>query len=174
MSSPHIFINQTRKVNIMNETVESIFTQMFAPVPIPQEVKTLYEKVKFYSDRITQPEMRPLDLVLIASMATNGKDIAIPEQKKTIAPVVDTSEPEQITETASEAKTETIEISAPLGVMDVPAVPKPPSEVELQRLTYHELRAFCKDSLGWNPRFMKKAEMIQLIVSGEYLKFRKN
>jgi len=172
MSSPHIFINQTRKVNTMNETVESIFTQMFAPTPIPQEVKTLYEKVRFYSDRIDQPIMRPLDLVLIAAMVGNLKtSIVIPADKKLIDVAVDTSESE--TETASEAKTETVEIPAPLGVMDVPAIPKPSSEVELQRLTYQELRAYCRDSLGWNPKFMTKADLINMVVSGEYLKFRK-
>ena len=170
MSCPHLFINQTRKVNTMNETVESIFTQMFAPASIPQEVKALYEKVRFYSDRIDQPIMRPLDLVLIAAMATSGKEIAIPEKKKTIAPVVDTSEPEQITETASQA---TVETPAPLGVMDVPAIQKPPTEMELQRLTYQELRAFCRDSLGWNPKIMTKVSLINMVVSGEYLKLKK-
>lgn len=172
MSSPHLCINQTRKVNTMNETVESIFTQMFAPAEIPQEVKTLYEKVRFYSDRIDQPIMRPLDLVLIAAMATPANTNLIPQKEKVIPPVaVDTSEP--VTETSSDAKNETLETSAPLGPMDVPAVNKPPSEVELQRLTYQELRIYCRDTLGWNPKFMSKADMIKLVVSGEYLKFRK-
>jgi hypothetical protein len=157
----------------MNETVESIFTQMFAPAEIPQKVKDLYEKVRFYSDRIDQPIMRPLDLVLIAAMATQTNTNLIPQQEKIIAPLVDTSEPEQITETKSDAKLETLETPAPLGVMDVPAVNKPPSEVELQRLTYPELRIYCRDTLGWNPPFQTKADMIKKVVSGEYLKFRK-
>jgi hypothetical protein len=156
----------------MNETVESIFTQMFAPAEIPQEVKTLYEKVRFYADRIDQPIMRPLDLVLIAAMATPAKTDLEPKQEKVIPPAVDTSEPEQ-TEEATQAKTETVETLAPLGPMDVPAVVKPPQEIELQRLTYHELRTYCRDSLGWNPKFMTKADLINMVVSGEYLKLRK-
>lgn len=168
---PPVFINQTRKVNTMNETVESIFTQMFAPAEIPLEVKVLYEKVRFYSDRIDQPIMRPLDLVLIAAMATSGKMTIQPEPKKTIPVTVNTTEPEA--EEQTEQDTQAAPLPPPLGVMDVPAVNKPPSEVELQRLTYPELRIYCRDTLGWNPKFMSKADMIKMVVSGEYLKFRK-
>ena len=56
----------------MNDKVEEIYTQMFAPNPIPQSVIDLYERFVFLGNRIDVPNVNLGALVIIAALATKS------------------------------------------------------------------------------------------------------
>ena len=53
----------------MNDRVEEVYTQMFAPQPIPQSVREMYERAVFLANRI-DCQLTMGALVLIAASAT--------------------------------------------------------------------------------------------------------
>lgn len=75
----------------MNDNVESIYTQMFAPNPIPKSVRELFDKTNFYASRVDAQQMTPPFLALIAAVAT-ATPVKIATEKPETRPVVDTSE----------------------------------------------------------------------------------
>lgn len=145
----------------MNEQVETIYTQMFAPEPIPQSVREMYDRAKFLADRVDSPNISVGGLILIAVTATKSAKKPVGRPRKISE--VDTDEvgetlPVQTyTDTQAadaqkpaEPQTATGSMDAPLGKMDVPA----PPETALQRgmsvrrlnlLTRPELRAHAKE-----------------------------
>ena len=56
----------------MNEQVETIYAQMFAPEPVPQKVKDLFEKVNFYLNRIDSPQLHPRELAILPSFSDSS------------------------------------------------------------------------------------------------------
>ena len=166
----------------MNDTVESIYEQMFAPNEIPQEVVELYDRTKFFADRIDQPQMHSSMLALIGAVATMGK-VKINKPKPQTEMLIDTSEDEKDTETGSseeidEKDTETASEptlepgynSTPTGPMDAPAQPENlnPGRTEsyLQRLTATELRAHAKEFYKWTPPInLSKAKLVKGILN---------
>lgn len=146
----------------MNDTVESIYAQMFAPNPIPQKVVELFDKTNFYASRIDAPKMHPAMLALIAAIAQDGKPIKKPTQ---VPKEIDTTEEtasdenedmaENETRTASEPPLEPGFNSTPTGPMDAPAKPETLNigrqQEALMRLSVPELRAHSKDFYRWNP-----------------------
>lgn len=152
----------------MNETVEAIFAQMFAPQPVPEEVKQIYERTKKLADRIDQMNMRPLDFALMAGIAITFRK-SVMETPTTKTPgIVDTSE-EQETETGSdEDENDQTQIRTATGPMDAPALKKKPERAVLETLSANELRTYCKEEFQWSPPFMAKKKLIDKIMSGKF------
>ncbi len=74
----------------MNDKVQEIFTQMFAPHEIPQPVIDMYNRTKFLADRVDAPIIPISGLVLIAATAT--KTAAMSASKPIEPAEVDTKE----------------------------------------------------------------------------------
>lgn len=148
----------------MNDKVETIYTQMFAPHPIPQSVLDLYARAKFLADRIDNPNISVGGLVLIAAIATKSAKSSI---SKPIEPAeIDTDTVSETLSVKQDAVTTGATVlapqtppeqtpaprtmDAPLGLMDAPATPEPAlqrgmSEKRLMLLTPPELRAHAKE-----------------------------
>jgi hypothetical protein len=130
----------------MNENVEAIYTQMFAPNPIPDEVKEMFDRVNFLASRIDAQAMRPTELAMIAAVAISTKitpKYAGP--KPAPALTVDTTEQEpEPEETEQPARAPT----TLTGPMDAPSKPRKDAGktiVELQSMEARELRAHVKE-----------------------------
>ena len=117
----------------MNDRVEEIYTQMFAPQPIPQSVQELYKRTHFLANRI-DCQLTVGALVLVAALATKS---AVASVSKPAEPeVVDTNEVnETLTaqpdvaasnvtvatpQTAAEMTNQAAALLGPLGPMDAP------------------------------------------------------
>lgn len=148
----------------MNDQVEAIFTQMFAPGKIPQSVVDMYDRTKFLADKVDAPIIPVSGLVLIAASATKT---AVTSLSKPIDPAeVDTKEvsetlpvqpDEDVQSTAPETPVEQTSsdgpMDAPRGAMDAPTTPEPElqrgmSEKRLMMLTAAELRAHALEFYG--------------------------
>jgi hypothetical protein len=145
----------------MNETVESIFGQMFAPNEIPQQVVDLYARTKFFLNRIDVPDIPTGILPIIAAVATSqpAQQVEIPNAK--LPATIDTTEDQPIAETEPAQPSGTqvqtgppVPGGAPTGPMDAPAtaLKNPATETALMRMTKAELRAHCRDVLKYRPR----------------------
>jgi len=151
----------------MNETVEAIFTQMFAPQPVPDEVKQLYERAKKLADRIDQMNMRPLDFAIMAAVAISFRKSVMETTTTKTSGIVDTSEEDE-TETGSvEDENDQPQTRTGTGPMDAPALRKKPERAVLETLTNNELRTYCEEEFKWKPPFMKKSKIIDKIMAGK-------
>lgn len=141
----------------MNDQVETIYKQMFAPHPIPQSVLDLYKRAKFLADRIDNPNITVGGLVLIAATATGSAKTSVSNTPEEIDETLTTQTDADVHDTAPQTAAETLSatgaMDAPLGKMDAPTKP----ETDLQRgmsikrlmkLTAPELRAHAKEFYG--------------------------
>ena len=150
----------------MNDNIEAVFSQMFAPQPIPTGVAEAYKRAQFYASRIDAPLMRPMDLVLIATNATTSE--TPPATKAPLPLVIDTSE-DEIDETESvqpEAVSDPPQAIG--GIMDAPATPGQEKgakkDLQLQSMSATELQAHLRDCYQHNVYLgLGKAKMIHLI-----------
>jgi len=167
----------------MNERVEEIYNQMFAPEPIPTAVVKTFEKVKKFGDRLDSPPMRPLDLALIAAIATNQK----PREVGTYEPEeeIDTTEPdpdEDDMEAKADAEDETDPKGTsqpqnpshgPTGRMDAPAKPSKNGKVKsaymMRKMSLPELRVHAKEMYGFKVGNRKKSQIINELVKRDPL-----
>ncbi|MCJ7829006.1 MAG: hypothetical protein MUP81_04620 [Dehalococcoidia bacterium] len=171
----------------MNENIEEIYTQMFAPQPIPQAVKELYARAQHFADRIDSPQMPMSMLVTIAACATvTGKtkpvNVDIDEVDETIPVQPDSYASNEATGTPpvpSNGETDTNDALESSGVatgpMDVPAVVHQGDDArrynDLIRMTVLELREHAKEFYGYRPRLgYKKPKIIDLIMHRKPIK----
>jgi hypothetical protein len=139
----------------MNEQVETIYTQMFAPNPIPQQVIDLFDRINFCCSRIDAPNaMRATQLAIIggigAFLAAKGEPL--PPQMPKPTELIDTTEPptRTTTQVAPPADT-TSQNRAPTGPMDAPARPTNKPEVTaaaLATMAPAELREHARQCFG--------------------------
>lgn len=152
----------------MNDRVQDIFTQMFAPSKIPQSVIDMYDRTKFLADKVDAPIIPVSGLVLIAASATKNATTSV---SKPIEPAeVDTKEvsetlPVQTDEGIQDEALETpVEptsggepMDAPRGKMDAPTTPVPElqrgmSRKRLMKLEKAELVAHVKEFYNFEIR----------------------
>lgn len=159
----------------MNQTVEAIYAEMFAPHAIPIEVINLYDKINFFVKRAGLPGMRKIDMCMIAGIALN-KPVKLTENTRKDLDgheIVDTSEDQEIdspiqdaemvsfTDTGTSQATPLDDLPAPPDEgkkMDAPKAPDPNNkrkgniETLLERMTRDELLAhatgICKISIN--------------------------
>ena len=151
----------------MNDTVEAIYTQMFAPSPIPQSVINLYDRTCFLANRIDSPNIPISGLIIIAACATKGIKTSVSEP--VIPEMVDMTETVPFqkdigleTEPEKQTPPQRPDSSAgdehgPMGVMDAPPGPEPQmqrgmSYKRLMKLSKDELRAHAKEFYGVEPK----------------------
>jgi len=84
----------------MNEQIQAIYIQMFAPDPIPEAVKEAFKRTAFLANRIDATMFRPTELAVIAGAAIQGtmapqkaKEVSANKPIDTSGPPVDTWEP---------------------------------------------------------------------------------
>jgi hypothetical protein len=153
----------------MNEQVEEIYTRMFAPNDIPQPVVELFNRTKFFLDRV-DARISPSVLGVIAATATTPtQQAALPTPK--LPDEIDLSEPEAPAPTAEEIAQ--ISNAAPVpgvptGPMDAPITQteaNPKTELQLQAMKATELKAHAKEFFkkDW-PLRMGKKQMIKAIM----------
>ena len=176
----------------MNETVESIFAQMFAPNEIPQSVVELFDKANFFVSRIDAPAMRvPLMAVIAAIATTRGSNVQGPLPKAKLPDEIDTSEqaepvkvertlpdeiattepvqaPETVVTGQSATEPPTTAPGVPTGPMDAPAtiLKAPKTALCLAQMTKDELREHANQVLGYRLRITySKQQMIDKIMA---------
>ena len=117
----------------MNDRVEEIYTQMFAPQPIPQSVLELFDRTNFLANRI-DCQLTVGALVLIAALATKSAATAVSklvepevvdtnEVNETLKPqtdVVTSNDTDVAPQTAAETTNQAAALLGPLGPMDAP------------------------------------------------------
>lgn len=153
----------------MNQTVEAIYAEMFAPHAIPIEVINLYDKINFFVKKEGLPGMRKFDMCMIAGIALN-KPVKLTEKtKRDEQDIVDTSEDFDIDnpvesaqmiiddETSTFEDSPTDDLPAPPDngkKMDAPKAPDPNNkrkgnlETLLGRMTKDELLAHATGICG--------------------------
>jgi hypothetical protein len=155
----------------MNQAVENIYAEMFAPHAIPIEVITLYDKVNYFVKKEGLPGMRKFDMCMIAGIALN-KPVKRDENTKQDLDgheIVDTSEDFDIDNPIENAEmivddaessfepTPLDDLPAPPdegGKMDAPKAPDPNQkrkghiEALLSKMTKDELLAHATDICG--------------------------
>jgi len=151
----------------MNEQVEMIYEQMFAPQPIPQSVKTLFDRTNFFLNRI-DGQMRTGNLALIAALATVGKVPTVEQPEAGGTEIVDTSEIGEIspvqpnvslyvnnpTEKTIKPMNSSVPQTSvgPTGLMDAPNTPdvgRQAKRIELlQGMSKQELYAHAEEFYG--------------------------
>jgi hypothetical protein len=153
----------------MNEQVEEIYTRMFAPNDIPQPVVDLFNRTKFYLDRV-DARISPSVLGLIAAVATTTtQQQALPQPK--VPDEIDLSEPETPAPTAEEIgqiSNDSPAPGVPTGPMDAPITQTkgdPKTDLQMQHMTASELKAHAKEFFNkdW-PLRMGKKQMIKAIT----------
>jgi len=178
----------------MNDTVESIYTQMFAPQPIPQAVIDLFDKTNFFASRIYAQQMTPAFLALLAAVATTGTVTfapvkpTIPSQINTNEDVSETLQVQQAvtfvhdtpTQTAVETITGEQRPDAPpetthglTGPMDAPegGTHRGIDEVALYKLSVPELKAHAKEFYGYEaPKQFGHKKIIPIIKAMKPIK----
>jgi hypothetical protein len=165
----------------MNEKVEEIYTQMFAPQEIPQAVRDLYARAQRFADRIDSPQMPVSMLVTIAACATvtaksaKPAKVDIDEVGETIPVQPDSYASNEAPEPSAERSNDEVDPNAPpeggaaaTGPMDVPAVHHKGDELkmvkDLMRMTKDELRAHAKEFYGYRPRLnYSKNKIIEML-----------
>jgi hypothetical protein len=165
----------------MNEKVEEIYTQMFAPQEIPQAVRDMYARAQRFADRIDSPQMPVSMLVTIAACATvTGKSakpakVDIDEVSETVPAQPDSYASNEAPEPSNERSKDEVDPNAPpeggkpaTGPMDVPAVHHKGDELkmlrDLMRMTKAELRAHAKEFYGYRPRLnYSKNKIIEML-----------
>lgn len=168
----------------MNERVTEIYTQMFAPQPIPQSVKEMYERTVFFANRIDATMFKPTELAIIAGAATQGKMEVQKAAAVAANEPVDTSEPSPPTvppptapapapETPVDGQTPEPEPKTP-GIMDARHKPdrkrRGLAATKMLKLTVKELRVHAKENYGWTPPTQyKKPEIIAVLQHKEPL-----
>lgn len=171
----------------MNDKVEEIYEQMFAPNPIPDCVRAAFESVNKHASRVDAGLMRPLDLAIIASIGLSGAmpttvAVAYPPQEHD--GLIDTVEgdeeqpvpaPTRFTEPLKDADrtSEPVLTShGPTGPMDAPSKPvkKGTSKYAMQKMSLHELRVHAREFYGYKPKLsMGKGKLIKALAEREPL-----
>ncbi|MHC4625069.1 MAG: hypothetical protein ACYS4W_14340 [Planctomycetota bacterium] len=173
----------------MNDSIRDLYTQMFAPQPIPQSVLDLYERTKHLSDRITAPVLPVYVLVLIAATATKSVKTSIsdpivpealekPKIEETLPPQLDfvatDVTPEPFQKPAEDDKTAQDYVPTPTGPMDAPAKPDPKKgmgRVRLMRLSAVELRVHAKEFYGIEAKkYWTKKKLVDLLHASRPIK----
>lgn len=178
----------------MNEQVEEIYTQMFAPEPIPKAVKVAFDRTNFLANRIDAQLFRGTELAIIAGAATQSMPTPKPKAAQVTSEDVpiDTSEVPpggapsvEITEPAPDATPEQSEadrmaeqkpVEIPTtgrtGPMDAP--PRPDKKrrglaaTKMLKLTTKELKVHAEQVYGWKPpTSYKKPEIIAVLKTKE-------
>lgn len=158
----------------MNQTVENIFAEMFAPNAIPIEVIELYDKVNFFVARMGLGGMKRSDLCMIAAIALSRPPVRSSADKDIDGhELVDTSEDTDIKnpvepvemydeddgddEDEGNPPTPVDDLPPappPSGKMDAPKAPDPGKkrkakiELLLMKMTNDELFTHAKDVCG--------------------------
>lgn len=173
----------------MNDKVEEIYEQMFAPEPIPDCVRTAFETVNRYASRIDAGMMRPVDLAIIAAMGLGESApamVTIPSEPPQHEGLIDTVEGDDDTQVPAstrfpgaltplgEASEATLPSHGPTGPMDAPAKPSEKrrglSQYAMQRMSITELRAHAKEFYGFHPKLkMGKMKLIAALKEKEPL-----
>jgi len=162
----------------MNQTVENIFADMFAPKAIPIEVINLFDKVNYFVQKSGLPGLRRIDMCIIAGLALD-RGVKLQEREtrdldgSEIVDTSDTEEPDSPVENVEmyvddateqdeiEAFDPTAELPPPPeegAKMDAPKAPDPQNkrkaniEVLLERMTTPELLSHAKDICGITPQ----------------------
>ena len=162
----------------MNQTVENIFAEMFAPKAIPIEVINLYDKVNYFIKKSGLPGMRKIDMCIIAGLALD-RGIKLQEKETRDLDgneIVDTSEVDEvpnpvdkvdvyINDGTEEEEIQTFDPTSELpppptegAKMDAPKSPDPKGkrkaniEALLERMTTAELLSHAKDICGISPQ----------------------
>lgn len=165
----------------MNENIEEIYTQMFAPQPIPQAVKELYARAQHFADRIDSPQMPMSMLVTIAAIATvtgktNPVKVDIDEVDDTIPVQPDSYASNEATDALPEPSNVEVDTDDALessgvatGPMDVPAVVHQGDDArrykDLIRMSAGDLRAHAREFYGYRPRLnYKKSRIIDELM----------
>jgi len=170
----------------MNDRVEEIYEQMFAPDPIPDCVRSAFETVNRYASRIDAGMMRPVDLAIIAAMGL-GETVPATAPVASAPPqhdgLIDTGEEGTVPEPtqaagqqtpAGDTSGATLPSHGPTGPMDAPAKPSEKrrglSQYAMQRMSITELRAHAKEFYGFHPKLkMGKIKLIQALKEKEPL-----
>jgi hypothetical protein len=129
----------------MNENVETIFAQMFAPQPIPQQVINLFDRANLLASRIDAQQMRAADLALIGAIGSIEE--AVEQFKTPVSQTVDTSEPEP---DDGPPVPDALPQGQP-GQMDAPGRPTQITSLtrqQMQKMTAPELRAHAREFYG--------------------------
>ncbi len=175
----------------MNDQVEEIYQHMFAPNPIPQSVRTLYDVTNKYISRV-DAQMRTANLAVIAGLAVvldRGKPESAPTTSVAgLSPtdVIDTTEPDAdvpvpAPETPAEGITgaespvgATSPAHGPTGPMDAPSRPSKNrrglSKIKMNKLTLPELKEHARQIYGYKPKTNeRKKNLIAILGSKEPL-----
>lgn len=148
----------------MNQTVENIYAEMFAPKAIPIEVIMLYDKVNFFVKKTGLPGMRKIDMCIIAGLALH-RGVKLQENERRDLDgqeIIDTSDADETANPVERAEmivdddessfepTPLDDLPAPPdegGRMDAPKAPDPNNkrkasiEKLLEKMTRDELLA---------------------------------
>lgn len=169
----------------MNDRVEEIFKQMFAPKAIPFSVRNLFEQANFLGSRIDATAMRPIDLAIIGAIGTATTQMATGLERVAIGALVDAGMPitapdvSEEPQTPSEGDNDTslteATITGPTGPMDVPSKPDKKRRglgvIKLQKMTVKELRVHALEFYGYKvPLQHRKPEIIAILGSKEPIK----
>ena len=158
----------------MNERIEEIYTQMFAPQPIPQSVIRLYDKVKHFTDRVDGSVITPQELAIIAAVASGVSAPATVPQKATEQPVIaettgtggdpyaDEAVPAPQTPVAPQTEPTApimpqAEPVAPTGPMDAPETPGQrgiDNSKTLENMSKRELYVYATEQLRIPPKIL--------------------
>ena len=174
----------------MNDQVEEIYEAMFAPNPVPQSVRTLYDITNKYVSRV-DAQMRTANLAVIAGLAVfmdgqRGRPISIPKPRTDIVDTSEATEPDAdvpipAPETPAEAPTgnegptaEVLPAHGPSGPMDAPAKPSKKrrglSTIKMNKLTLPELKEHARQIYGYKPKTNeRKKNLIAILGSKEPL-----
>jgi hypothetical protein len=170
----------------MNEQVEAIFTQIFAPEPIPESAIALFEKMLKFGSRIDRKQMRPEDLCLIAAISEMfrpdlGETTTLSAQPYAVSvtssgALIDASEDEPETQTPPKTTNEAQKpVIASGGPMDAPKKPlkkiKAMTVGNMQKMVRKELIAHSKEFYGYDmPKNYSHKQMVAVLRSKEPIK----
>ena len=175
----------------MNDQVEEIYEAMFAPNPVPQSVRTLYEHTNKFASRI-DAQMRTANLAVIAGLAVvldGGKPMPATVTMHAPTDVIDTSEatepdadvpvpapktPAEAPKGAESPTGNTSPAHGPSGPMDAPAKPSKKrrslSKIKMNKLTLPELKEHARQIYGYKPKTNeRKKNLIAILGSKEPL-----
>ena len=173
----------------MNERVEEIYVQMFAPKAIPASVQTVFDRANKLSGRIDAP-MRPMDLVIIATIATLQPAVTMTAKADSQEPIVaegfiemaepDADEDDTEAQVAAEDENEEDGPSAtfstshgPAGVMDAPSRPSKDAKTKtvymMQKMSATELKVHAREVYGFKTGRRSKKDIIKALKDREPL-----
>jgi hypothetical protein len=175
----------------MNERVEEVYEQMFAPKPVPASVRTLFDKANHLASRVDAQTMKLTDLAIIGAVAvmpqvgiaTTGGAIEPPKEPIDEDGSIDTTEDTVApSQGATAPPVDEVPVAGtarpsqgPTGPMDAPAQPPTPktkslTTKQMQKMTRPELIVHAKEAYGFSPpQQYRKPQIIAILKTRDPL-----